>query len=236
MRDNGYIECKSYDVLASASKSINEPLRRNVGVRRNELHIRQGRTILYTETNTFHATDHSKECLSVKMDHSSYAMVKRCVIASPVIDSGARPSAILGLRAHEVEDAVTVTSESGNIYRVVSVANHKTSEQGPFHLILREEIYNALKVLCQYTNCNPFQTCHRRRFSTPRISYEFCLAWTLSGCHSKYENFNSILNRKRIISRMAKLGPQMKNKYTTQQLRYSVRAEATSCNLATYLD
>lgn len=115
------------------------------------------------------------------------------------------------------------------------MANHKTSEQGPFHLILTEGIYNALRELCQFTNGDPFATCYQRAFTASRISYEFGLAWFVSSCRFKYRDFNATLNRKRMASRMAKFGPEMQ-KYTAQQLRHSVLTESTYYNLATDLE
>ena len=74
-------------------------------------------------------------------DTSTYSNV-RGLIACMMVRSGARPSAIAGLTLTEIATPSYLT-EDGMRYAVLSVTDHKTTQLGPFNLVLTLTEYRS---------------------------------------------------------------------------------------------
>lgn len=143
-----------------------------------------------------------------------------------VINSGARLCAVARMQICEVEKADDIDMRDIS-YKVISVADHKTSLQGPFQIPVSITEHNALMNVCKGTTSKvpdakySFVTGDGERYSVSRLNYEFQGVWRETGMLKKCGKFNCTDNRKRIASVLGQEYPNMREQ-TAQRLKDSV--------------
>lgn len=129
----------------------------------------------------------------------------RYLISKLVIHSGARLGAVARMQICEVERADDVAI-GDKAYKVISLADHKTSLQGPFQIPVSMSEHKALLNVCKGTRSKfpdvqyPFVSGDWKRYSVSRLNYEFQGVWRETGMLKKCGKFNCTDNRKRIAS------------------------------------
>lgn len=153
----------------------------------------------------------------------------RYLISKMVINSGARLGAVARMQISEVEGADDVAI-GDKAYKVISVADHKTSLQGPFQIPVSKSEHQALLNICKRTRSKfpnaqyPFVTADGKRYSVSRLNYEFQGVWRETGMLKKSGKFNCTDNRKRIASVLGQGYPGMREQIA-KQLKHSVAIE-----------
>ena len=112
------------------------------------------------------------------VSESNYTTYRKFLVASLILNSGARTGVIANMSMSDVGNAEFIRSQ-GRSYRVVSVTAHKTAYSGPFQIPLGPEEYAALKNVANYVHnkypeaSSPFVTGDGNPVNTSRITREW---------------------------------------------------------------
>lgn len=158
------------------------------------------------------------------------------IIATLLLNSGARTGAVSGLLIEEVLNGRAIKDGSRTSY-VISISSHKTAYKGPVQVPLSVRESKALKIIALYAlkrfpgALHPFLSAAGTPYTSSRVSREFSLAWTLSGMFGRYGKFYPTDNRKHFASVLGDRYPEMREEIA-KQLKHFKEVERELYDLA----